>query len=384
VSRGGEAPLTVLFLAEALFVGGREEVILLEAGHLDSSRFRSVVGVLSDKAGPVGAELAAAGVKVVALGQRTHRLSLPLLRALAGLVRAEGVAIIHAHDYKSALYARLLSRGRLPVIYTVHYSYDSPRLKHRLVNRLLARWADAVIGVSPGACEAIARLDRLPAGKVRLLPNAINPERLQAGQGECEKVRQELGLGAGATVFVSVARLEEDKGLGYMLSALARLHENCSGVIIGHGPAEAALKDQAGSLGLSGRVVFAGMRRDLGRYLCSADAFVLPSLDEAFGLVLAEAMHAGLPVICTDVGGTGGVVEAGRQGLLVPPGDVGALAEAMAWMAQNPERAKEMGQAGRLRVEERFLPRHHLAGLEALYEEVLGRSPGQEALEAKC
>jgi glycosyltransferase involved in cell wall biosynthesis len=367
----------VLYLAEALFVGGREEVIALEAKYLDRARFEPLVCVLSDKDGPVGAELRSAGVEVVALGRPTHRLSLGLLREVRRLIQERGVEIVHAHDYKSALCARLLARGRLPVVYTVHLGYGRPRRKHHLVNRLLGGWTDAVVGVSEDICRAVRQLDRLPAEKVRLLPNAIDTGRLTAGAGGREELRRALGLGAEAVVFIAVARLEADKGLHHLIEALSGLHANCSALIVGRGPEEARLRRRAAELNLTGRVVFAGMQREVGRYLAAADAFVLPSLAEGMSVALIEAMHLGLPVVATSVGETSKIVIDGEQGLLVPPNDAGALRRAMESIAADPERARRMGQAGRARVEERFLPRHHLAGLEALYDEVLNRHADQ-------
>lgn len=365
----------MLSLAEALYVGGREEVMLVEAKYLDRERFEPVVGVLSDKTGPVAAELRAAGVEVVSLGRRTHRFSPGLLRAVLRLARERGIDLIHAHDYKAALYARLAARGRLPVAYTVHYSYEGRAGKRNLINRLLAPWTCAVIGVSEAACEAIRRRDGLPRGLVHCLTNAIDPERLEAGRAHREDVRRELGCGPEAVLFATVCRLEAAKGLPYLIDALGSLHENCRAVLVGSGPEEAALRDRAQRLGLEGRVVFAGMRRDVGRLLAGADCFVLPSLDESFGLALAEAMYLELPVVATAVGGIGTLVAHGEQGLLVPPNDAAALARAMGQIvseiAAAPERAREMGRAGRRRVEERFMPRHHLAGLEALYEAAL-------------
>jgi glycosyltransferase involved in cell wall biosynthesis len=372
----------VLYLVEALFVGGREEVVLVEAKYLDRARFEPLVCVLSDKEGPVGAELRAAGVEVVALRSRTRRPSLSLLRELAGLVKSRGIDLIHAHDYKSALYGRLLSRARLPVVYSVHTDYLRPRRKHHLINRALARYTDGVIGVSTGLCQAVVRLDGMPPERVRLLPNAIDPERLEAGQDERSEVRRRFFGPDDVCVFVTVARLEADKGFCYLLEALARLHGNCRALIIGSGPEEGALRRQASLLGLEGRVVFAGTERRLGPLLKAGDAFVLPSLHEGMSVALIEAMYLGLPVVASEVGGTGSVVSHGEQGLLVPPGDAEALSRAMESIAADPDRARQMGRAGRSRVEAAFLPRHHLAALEGLYEQVLRwRGAGQGGMK---
>jgi glycosyltransferase involved in cell wall biosynthesis len=108
--------------------------------------------------------------------------------------------------------------------------------------------------------------------------------------------------------------------------------------------------------GLADRVVFAGRRRpeEVARWLQAADAFVLASHNEGLPNVVLEAMACGLPVVATDVGGTGEAVLEGVSGLLVPPRDVGSLAEAMTRISEDPELAARFGAAGRRRVERYF------------------------------
>ncbi len=127
-------------------------------------------------------------------------------------------------------------------------------------------------------------------------------------------------------------------------------------LIIGGGRREAEMRQLAQELGLAGRVHFLGQRPDIPDLLGALDIFVLPSHSEGVSLALLEAMAAGLPVIATAVGGLPEVVTDGVNGLLIPPQDPEALAQALARLLDDPALAKKLGENARRHVEEKFLP----------------------------
>jgi glycosyltransferase involved in cell wall biosynthesis len=127
-------------------------------------------------------------------------------------------------------------------------------------------------------------------------------------------------------------------------------------------------------MGLAPWVVFAGMRRDIPSLLPLMDLFVLPSLYEGFGIAILEAMAAGRPVVATAVGGIPEVVVHGETGLLVPPGDPVALADALHELLAHPERARALGARGRERAREKFRIESIVRQHEALYEACLRQS----------
>jgi len=177
-------------------------------------------------------------------------------------------------------------------------------------------------------------------------------------------------------VIGTVCRLvEPKKGLAVLLQAMAGLRDRAVAqlLIVGEGPAFPALRALSVRLGLSDRVVFAGVRRDIAGLLPLMDVFVLPSLYEGFGIALVEAMAAGRPVVATAVGGIPEVVVQGETGLLVPPGDPGALGDAIAHLVNHPEQARLMGARGRERACDRFSIESAVTRHENLYAERMAK-----------
>jgi glycosyltransferase involved in cell wall biosynthesis len=165
------------------------------------------------------------------------------------------------------------------------------------------------------------------------------------------------------------------KGHVFLLRAIRQLRE--SGVkdltclIIGEGRLEAELKDYAKAAGIEQNVRFLGYRRDIPDLLGLMDMVVMPSLRESFGIVALEAMAMKVPVVASRIGGLEEVVEHEKTGLLVPPGDAAALAEAIRGLADNPEKRRNMGKAGRQRVEQSFGLDSTVQRVEDLYMELL-------------
>src|SRR5207248_1164577 len=157
--------------------------------------------------------------------------------------------------------------------------------------------------------------------------------------------------------ILEVARLADMKGQRSLVHALTDL--NATAVLVGRdleqdGAYERELRDEAERLGVVDRVVFAGYRDDVPALLAGCDVFCLPSEMEGLPLVVLEAMAQGKPVVATAVGGTPELVVHGETGLLVQPGDVEALAAALAQLLADPEQARRMGEAGRERVQREF------------------------------
>ena len=151
-----------------------------------------------------------------------------------------------------------------------------------------------------------------------------------------------------------MARLIERKGLRDLLPALALLERGRFELdVVGTGPDDEALRMLARELGLANEVRFLGAldRSSVARRYREADLFTLPSTSEAFGNVFAEALASGLPVVGTTVGGIPELVEHGLHGLLVPPGEPAALADAIRTLADDPQRRREMSRRNRLRAE---------------------------------
>jgi glycosyltransferase involved in cell wall biosynthesis len=209
--------------------------------------------------------------------------------------------------------------------------------------------------------------------------NGVDPDAFDSPPAD----RSELALRDDGAVIGTVCRLDEPKkGLTVLLHALSVLAKRnglpawqC--LVVGDGPARDRLRHLAGELGLSRQVVFAGMRRDAARVLPALDIFVCPSLYEGFGIAIVEAMAAGRPVVASSAGGISEIVVHGETGLLVPPGDAAALADAIAALLARPERARTMGLRGRERARERFAIEAAVRRHQHLYESLSARRTGE-------
>ena len=176
--------------------------------------------------------------------------------------------------------------------------------------------------------------------------------------GDRGALRAELGFTGPQPGLAVVANFEPRKGLGVLLQALARLRSrglDLPTAFVGDGPERGRLEAEIAALGLSGRVRLLGWRDDVDAIMGQADMLALPSLaNECLPYVILEAMAHGLPVVSTDVAGIPEMVRDGDTGRVVAPGDAAALATALAQVASDPVRAREMGERGRARQRQHF------------------------------
>jgi glycosyltransferase involved in cell wall biosynthesis len=230
---------------------------------------------------------------------------------------------------------------------------------------------DAYIAVSDAIGQALVGSGVAP-GRVHVVHNGVDAEAIRAAARE----HLSAGLPAGDGPLVGcVARLEKVKGVADFVDAaelVARDHSSARFVAVGDGTeAESLAARRAPSL--VDRLEFLGHVDPIEPLVAALDVLVLPSLSEALGLVLLEAGALGVPVVATAVGGIPEVVEDGVTGILVPPGQPTALADAVNQLLGDPVRARAMGEAGRARVERKFALERTVAGHVAVYEGLLGR-----------
>lgn len=273
------------------------------------------------------------------------------VRALAALVRTfRGSDVVHTHGH-FAVNALARVGGRLAgtrVLSHMHIqnAFRSGRGRgvQIAIDNGTARLCFAIVAVSDATRNDIVR-QGYPADRVIVVPNGVDVEAAPA-----------LRLGDGPTIL-EVARLAEVKGQRTLIAALARL--DATAVLVGRdlergGAYEDELRDEAMRFGVADRTIFAGYRADVPSLLSGCDVFCLPSSAEGMPLVILEAMAQGKPVVATAVGGTPELVVDGETGLLVPPGDVDALADALAQLLGDPGQRRRMGDAGRVRAEREF------------------------------
>jgi glycosyltransferase involved in cell wall biosynthesis len=195
----------------------------------------------------------------------------------------------------------------------------------------------------------------------------------------------DLGVDGNGPVVTILAALRDFKGITHAIDAWpAVLAEQPTArlLLVGSGEEEPALRAQVARLGLTGSVVFAGMRSDVPEVLRGSDLVVLPSIyGENLPTVLMEAGGCGRPVVASDVGGISDIVADGETGLLVPPGDSPGIAAAILRLLTDPDLRDRMGQAGRRRMERLFDARLWARSLHAVYQKAIDTS-GRVAVTA--
>jgi glycosyltransferase involved in cell wall biosynthesis len=372
----GDARPRVLQLLVGFDIGGAEQLVLDTAPRLRALGFDLRVAALKG-AGPLLGELEAAGVPAVALDAR-HRGDLGVVLRLAGLLRRERIDLLHSHLYIANLAGRVAGRiAGVPVILSAQHDTDLwMRPHHRLIERLSARLADRVIACSEAVRAWQIDAVGLPPAKLTTLRNAIVPPA-DPGESERDAARTALGAAPEDLVVGTLGRLfEPKKGLRIFIDAavaVAARAPRARFVVAGEGPARAELEMRARHAGLGPRLIFAGARRDVPVLLSAYDLFVQPSLWEGFGLTVVEAMAVGRPVVASQVGGIPEIVRHGRDGLLVAPGDAGALADAIVDLLDDPERRARFAAEGRRRARTEFHIDRLVGETAALYRDALER-----------
>jgi L-malate glycosyltransferase len=362
-------PRPVMYAILTWDIGGTRRHLLEMLRHLDRGSFLPALYCFDASREPDALrEVSALGIDMIDGRLRTS-LQGPPLAALAVRMAAElrrrRVQILHSYLFHANFAGTLAGRlARVPVVMVSKRSLDrhreaSKRLAARLANRLARR-------VTVPA-EAIARhvhaVEGCPLDKIIVVPNGIDLTRVPVAQPSSNPV---VG---------SVGRLEIRKGHANLLEAAPLILDRIPGariLLVGDGPERATLARQAQSLGVADRIDLRGMVPDGASVLPEMSVFVLPSHVEGMSNALLEAMAAGLPVVATNIGGNGEVVLAGETGLLVPPRDPVALAEAIVLLLKDAERARAMGAAGRARVLQHFTVEQMVARHQALYASLLG------------
>jgi glycosyltransferase involved in cell wall biosynthesis len=300
------------------------------------------------------------------------------LFGLAGYVREHRIRLLHASDRpRDAITCALLAKltGARAVVH-VHVKYDSWITGS---TRRALRSADALVGVSAFVSRSLVKGGYRPE-RVHTVLNAIDPAAWNPDCSQAE-ARTALGLPLPAKVIACVSRLFHWKGQRELIRALALVRDEFPAVrlllvgaedALAGGPRyELELKALVDELGLAGNVLFLGRRSDVARMMAASDVFCLPSFEEPFGLVFAEAMAMRRPVVALDNGGTPEVVENGKTGLLVSAGDIEALARSLLLLLKDAPLRARMGGEGRQRVEALFAPRQLAKAMAEVYDRLV-------------
>jgi len=304
-------------------------------------------------------------------------------RILRRLLRAGQIDLIHAHNGRTALAAALAiaSAGRGRLVATQHF-IDPSRVGRRglqaVASRILHRWIAGRVGrfiaISVAVKRAMLRRGDAADEKIVVVPNGIASLAGDSMAG-AEVVQREFTIAATTPLVVCAARLEPEKDVESLAEAVAlvarRFPDVCC-LVAGDGSQRDSIERRVRELRIESQFRLLGFRPDVTAIMNAADIFVLPSLAEPFGLVILEAMALGKPVVATAAGGPMEIVAEGETGLLIPPRDPPALAEAICSLVADADQRRRMGEAGRKRFLEHFTSGQMAAAILAVYRQALG------------
>ena len=364
---GFTGPIPLLFLVTNFDRGGAEKIVTRLAGRLPRAKYAVTVAALQGRSQTIAADLTCAAVSVHDLGMRA-KWDLGVVVRLSRLLRRERIRILFAFMFHPTLLARLVGWAcRIPVRISSERIMSWESLGRRWMNRWTVPLGTHVVAVSERVAAYARREYRVPADRLTTIPNGVDLERFRPDTPPTRS----RGVIIGCT-----ARLHRKNNHAALLQAFARIasqRPHLQLLLVGRGPEEERLRTLANRLDILPRVRFVGERGDVAPLLREMDFYVQSSIAEGMPNSILEAMATGLPVVATDVGGTSEVVVHGETGLLVPPGDPAALADALASLLANRAQAEAFGRAGRARVEARFGERLMLERVEALLDRLVQR-----------
>ena len=367
----------VMHLTYALDVGGLETLLVDCINRMPAWRHAVVCLTrytdFADRIQRPDVTLHALG-KAPGLGLGTHLDFWRLMRKLRPTV-------LHTYNLAALEYAFTASMAGVPVRIHAEHGRDAGdphglNPKHNFLRRRLVPFVDRYIPVSEDLRRWLDEVVHIPAAKTQFIRNGVDTERFAPGGAAAA----DSPWSAADIVIGTVARVQDVKNHKALVDAFAQLRARRPDLaprlkltIVGDGPLLPAVHAQVAALDLDDHVWLPGARADVKALLHTFSLFALPSLAEGTPVSMLEAMACALPVVASNVGGIPEVIDEGVQGLLVPAGDVAALAAALERHAGDAALRARHGRAGRARVEERFGMRAMVNAYGALYAGLCGQ-----------
>ncbi|MDQ2891383.1 MAG: glycosyltransferase family 4 protein [Gemmatimonadota bacterium] len=384
----------ILFVAGADEWYGSDYVLYETVRALRGSEFDAIVLVPNDQSSELAADLRLSG-RLRAMGTEVHELPLTVLRrrymtpvgALSLYIRSRGalraatgvvgdrrVALVHSHTAAVTTGGALARALGVPHLWHVSEMVETPSIARRLIARNVARGSDLVIAVSHAVRDHLLATQPAAAAKTRVIYNGIDVNRFSAARGgearDATSPRFVVGM---------IGRVGTWKGQELFLDAARLVHREmpevqfvmAGGVLDGNVRALDALRARAAAAGMESVVRIQEYCPDTAALLATMDLFVQPSLrPDPLPTTVLEAMASALPVVATAHGGAPEMVQDGITGLLTPPGDAAAMAQAIVGLLRDPDRRARMGRAARTRVEAEFSPALFSASYLNAYREL--------------
>jgi glycosyltransferase involved in cell wall biosynthesis len=383
-------PIRVLHVITRMIVGGAQENTMLSCALIDRGRFPSdlLCGPQTGSEGELHTETRARGVPLLIEPTLVREVDPPkdllALWRLYRFMRAGKYDVVHMHSSKAGIIGRVAARlaGVRAVVHTAHgwpFTRQQSGLGRQLdiaLEKMCAPLCDTIVVVAePDRVDGL-RLGIGRPGQYRLIRSGIEIEGYRDVALTRAEARRRIGVPEDAFVFGTVGRLSPQKAPLDLLAGFERVaahRPETHLVFVGDGPLRGDVEARAAAAGLTARVHLLGLRRDVADLQRAFDVFALASRWEGLPRVFPQAMAAGLPIVATRVAGAPDAVVPDETGWLVEVGDTEGLAARLRTLAEDPARARRMGQAGLARVEE-FSARRMVDQLAELYQELAARN----------
>ena len=364
---------TVLHLVASPFVGGPERQMIGLARALRGTDRSVFLGF--PEGGALDERLRAEGIESHLLGTTGRPLRRAVAEVAGWLVRIAPDVVI-THGYKPDLVGLLAARRvGVPHIAVSHgWTGATLRVKvNEAVDKLVMRGARRVVAVSHRQGQRLKDAG-IRADRVVVIQNAVDASRFAPAEDAARRELEAFFPSRPDRIVIAAGRLSPEKGFEDLVAAARMVVDRLPGaafLLVGDGPLRERLAAAVRAAGLEGNFALAGFRGDLDRLLPAADLFVQSSHTEGLPNVVLEAGACAVPMVATDVGGTGEVLEDGRGGFLVPPGDPARLAARVVDVLSDPEGARRMGEEARRRIRSDFTFASKAAAYRRMYEECL-------------
>ena len=375
--------IRVTHLLHTVAYGGVETVVLNWLRRLDASRFTTDLICFENPGGggserPFVEAAERAGFSVAKIPWSRRKPFLSAARALETIVRDRGTDILHTHNtYADCVGALVKRRTGVKAITTLYVWADFGWKRNLLqrVNRFAIRNFERVTA----HCEATYRKSLelgIPERKLRTLICGFEAAAVEIDESERARARRALGIADETVLVAYVARFYPEKAHHRLLRNFEEIHQRAPEThlwMVGVGPLEEQLRQACTRMGLDGAVTFMGFFDDLAGRLPWIDIQVHPSDMEGVALAICTGMAAGLPLVCTDVGGVSEVIHDGRTGRLVPHGDDRAFIEAVLRLVRDPGERRTLGEGARRFIQSDYSLAKAVKGVEETYLDMMVR-----------
>lgn len=346
----------------------------------DKTKYRVLFASLGEFAPWLREYMESQGVECFSCDANSRKQYISAILKLSKFLKKEKVDILHVHLFDPSIVGLLasLKAGTKYRVMTRHYSDYHTRINkkwHVKLDQMCNRLSHKIIGVSEHTSDHVVEVEGTPREKVVTVYNGIDFDRVKPSEGDFKtKIRQEFDA-EDKFLILTTGRLHPEKGYLHLFPAVAKLkklnNKPFVWLIAGKGSFEEEFRRQVTELGCDDVVKFIGFRKDIPDLMSTADVFVLPSVAEAFGVVFAEAIYLGTPIVATKIGGIPEIVTEGVDGKLIPPADSDAIAETVADLINNPEKLKSLANTSKQKVIDRFEFEDMTRQYEAVYEDLI-------------